>query len=230
MEALCPTAPLTFPVRPRQEPGLAMQVWDFLWGAVVDERELIKRAAAGDEVALGHFVRAHYDKVFGCAMRVLRNPGAADDATQETFIRAWKALPGFDGRSAIGTRLYRICVNVCLSRIRGDGRRAKRTEALAQVHDGGPSSVSDSESPEDSVSRQQILEAVGHAVDELPEALRITVSMVLLQGVPQHVVADVMDCSPGTVAWRVHEARRRLRRKLRGVVPPGFFRSEEGKS
>jgi RNA polymerase sigma-70 factor (ECF subfamily) len=51
--------------------------------------------------------------------------------------------------------------------------------------------------------------------------------MVLLQGVPQHVVAEVMNCSPGTVAWRVHEARRRLRRKLRGEIPPSFFQRSE---
>jgi len=207
--------------------GCALPRYAIGGAAIVDETMLVRRATAGDEAALSEFVRAHHSKVFGCAMKILRNREAADDAAQETFIRAWKALPNFDRRSAIGTWLYRICVNVCLSRIRSAGRRAQRKQQITEDEERGEGQTLRPRNPEEELQRHQLLELVGKAVDELPETLQITVSMVLLQGVPQHVVAEVMNCSPGTVAWRVHEARRRLRRKLRGEIPPSFFQRSE---
>ena len=186
------------------------------------QAELVSAARSGETRALNQIVRENHGKVFGCAMKMLKDEAAAEDAAQETFIRAWRALDRFDGRSGLSTWLYRICVNVCLTRIRTRKRRQSKEVELRQSR---ISILTDPEhpeaGPEESVAGFQLQARLEMALEELPETLRMTVILVLIQGLPHHEAADVLGCSAGTIAWRVHEARRRLRRKLRDVLEAG---------
>jgi len=88
-----------------------------------EEPQLLGRAQKGDREAFGQLVRIHQRRVYACAMQMLSNTSAAEDATQETFIRAYRAIGRFDGRSKLSTWLHRICVNVCLNAIRSGKRK-----------------------------------------------------------------------------------------------------------
>ena len=175
------------------------------------EADLIDRARRGEKAAFGALLRLHHRRVLACAMHMLGERGEAEDAVQETFLRAWRAIDRFDGRAELSTWLYRICVNVSLNAL----RRRKRTEAsdLADPRVPEPSAdpTQGHTDPRRAAQAQQLHVRVQRALLELSPTLRATVVLVLLEGMPQKEASEVLGCSEGTIAWRVHEARRRLR-------------------
>lgn len=183
------------------------------------ELELIERARGGDRTAFGALVRTHQRRLFSVALHVLGDRGEAEDATQETFLRAYRAIDRFDGRSAFYTWLYRICVNVSLNVL----RRRKRVDAADLSDPRVPEPSADPSQgqtdPTGSADARALYAGLAKALDALSPSLRTTVVMVLIDGVPQKEAASVLGCSEGTIAWRVHEARRRLREALGDDVP-----------
>ena len=89
------------------------------------EADLIERAKRGDKAAFGKLIRMHQRRIYACAIHMLGDAGEAEDAVQETFLRAWRAIARFDGRAELGTWLYRIAINVSLNTL----RRRRRVEA-----------------------------------------------------------------------------------------------------
>src|SRR3970040_813015 len=108
---------------------------------MADEEPDLGRARQGDREAFGRLVRRHQRRVYAAALHILGNHSDADDATQETFVRAYKGLPTFDGRADFFTWLYRITVNTALNSLRG----GKRGAALS--HKGGTEAAHVSGSP-----------------------------------------------------------------------------------
>lgn len=198
------------------------------------EAELIEQARRGDRAAFGQLVRTHQRRVFAVALHVLGDRGEAEDATQETFLRAYRAIDRFDGRSAFYTWLYRICVNVSLNVL----RRRKRVDAFDLSDPRLPEQSADPSQgltdPTGSADARALYGGLAKALDALSPSLRTTVVMVLIDGVPQKEAAATLGCSEGTIAWRVHEARRRLREALGGTIPedmppvPGASRKKDG--
>ena len=178
------------------------------------EAELLEAAQGGDRRAFSRLVRKHQRRVYACAVQMLGDGGDADDAVQETFMRAWRAIARFDGRSQLSTWLYRVCVNVCLNHI----RKRKRHDAADIADPRMPESKADptqgSSDPARALEARQLQGRIAEALDGLSESLRTTVIMVLVHGMPQKEAAEVLGCSEGTIAWRIHEARRRLRLAL----------------
>lgn len=176
------------------------------------EGDLLALAQQGDTRAYAELVRMHERRVLACAFQILKSPSAAEDAAQETFVRAWKALERFDGRAKLSTWLYRICVNVCYNHV----RKGKRHRA-ADVDDPSiPEPVADvaSSNPHESLQAKNTTARVREAVDALSDSLRSAVELVLLQGMSHREAGEVLGCSEGTVGWRIHEARRKLREQL----------------
>src|SRR5437763_15894528 len=93
-----------------------------------DEDPDLGRAREGDREAFGRLVRRHQKRVYAAALHILNNHSDADDAAQETFVRAFRGLPTFDGRADFFTWLYRITINTALNTLRG----GKRGAALSQ--------------------------------------------------------------------------------------------------
>jgi RNA polymerase sigma-70 factor (ECF subfamily) len=146
---------------------------------------------------------------------MLRDRAEAEDVTQEAFVRAYRALGRFDGRSEPYTWLYRIAVNLSLNAIRAR-KSARRTVAppesegrLDAIQEAKPQSVD----PTDA-ARRQLYVALSEAIDGLSETLRTTLILVCIDGQSHEEAAQILDAPEGTIAWRVHEARRKLRETL----------------
>ncbi|MGE0792006.1 MAG: RNA polymerase sigma factor [Sandaracinaceae bacterium] len=184
------------------------------------EAKLLHAAQAGDRRAFNGLVRLHQRRVFACAVQMLGDGGDADDAVQETFLRAWRAIARFDGRSQLSTWLYRVCVNVCLNHIRKRKRHDAADIDSPKVPEPKADPTQGSTDPRHALEVRQLEAQVSVALEGLSESLRTTVIMVLVEGMPQKEVASVLGCSEGTIAWRIHEARRRLRLALATHTDP----------
>jgi RNA polymerase sigma-70 factor (ECF subfamily) len=180
------------------------------------DRELVAQAKGGDAQAFGVLVRRYQRRIFRLAFHLVRTGAEAEDVTQETFVRAYQALDRFDGRSEPFTWLYRIAVNLSLNTIRA--RKATRDSTPsddprieALLTETRPSQGSD---PAAQTHQRQLAVALCDGIDRLSDTLRTTLILVCIDGVGHDEAAKVLGCPEGTVAWRVHEARRKLREYL----------------
>lgn len=174
--------------------------------------KLVEEAKAGSSVAFDQLVRRYRDRIFALALHLTRSESDADDIAQEVFISAYRALPGFAGRSEFFTWVYRMAVNRSISVRRTRSRRGETgmddprvDKALAVDAEGDPVRAAE--------LRQTYIRLL-EALDRLPADMRTTVVLVALQGFSHGEAAVVQDCSPGTIAWRMHEARKQLRKAL----------------
>ena len=177
-----------------------------------DVRSLIERARSGDRAAFGSLVRSYQRRVYMTALRLTGSHDDAKDVAQESFIRAYRALAGFDGRSDFFTWLYRIVVNVGLNQL----RRVRRQRCVSLEEVTLPEALlqQSGDDPRRLLELKQMVRDIREALDELPETLRATVVLVVMEGIPYREAAELLECSEGTVAWRMHEARQKLRARL----------------
>ena len=183
----------------------------------VDEA-VIARAKSGDREAFTIIVRAYQTRVYAAALHITGSPSDADDVAQEAFVRAFRGLAKFDGRSELFTWLYRITVNSALNHMRSSGRQRKLARAGADrvAHHGGrPEAPGKApQTPEEGVALTRQTERVLDALAELSESLRITLVLASVEALPYRKIAEILEIPEGTVAWRVNEARKQLRAKL----------------
>jgi RNA polymerase sigma-70 factor (ECF subfamily) len=170
------------------------------------------RAKAGDRAAFGELVRRYRERIFALALHLTGNESDADDITQEVFLGAYRALGQFAGRSEFFTWVYRITVNKALNARRNRKRRGERpmddprlTKALEADASGDPTLAAE---------LRRTYGRLLQALDRLPAEMCTTVVLVALQGLSHGEAAVVQECSPGTIAWRIHKAREQLRRAL----------------
>jgi RNA polymerase sigma-70 factor (ECF subfamily) len=188
-----------------------------------DEADLLTRARQGDTAAFGALVRLHQKRVYAAALHVTGNHSDADDVTQEAFVRAFRGLASFDGRSDFFTWLYRIAVNTSLNRLRSTKRAtalatAGATEA-AQVG-GRPEGLGAPHlAPDEMAALSQQVRTTLTAMSQLSPPLRVTLVLATIEGLGHKQIADILDIPEGTVAWRVNEARRILRERLGADAP-----------
>ena len=189
------------------------------------DRDLLDRAKNdGDAEAFGQLVRRHQPRIHRLAVHMLRDRAEAEDVAQETFIRAYQALARFDGRSEPYTWFYRITINLSLNRIRS--RKTART-----THDTDDPRLDgvlvdrrpDSSDPAGSAQRRQVYEALTRGIDQLSDTLRTTLILVCIDGRSHEDVAQILGAPEGTIAWRIHEARRKLKEfmQAKGFEPDG---------
>jgi RNA polymerase sigma-70 factor, ECF subfamily len=148
--------------------------------------------------------RAHAGQVYGLCLRLTGQPALAEDCTQECFIRAWRALPGFEGRSQVSTWLHRIAVNTVLSqRRRRPGDALKEAGLLDEAAEEVPGAA-------DAVGTLDI-EA---ALDRLPQGARDVVVLVGVYGHSHEEAATMLGIAVGTSKAQLHRGRRLLARQL----------------
>ncbi len=181
--------------------------------ATLEEQQCLERARSGDRAAFGTLMRQHHRRVYRLALQLTGSAGDADDVTQETFLRAYRAIHRFDGRADLFTWLYRICVNVALN-LRRQGKRIAADLDDPRV----PEPVDGAEDPALKAERASAYRELAKALDTLSESLRTTMILACVEQVPYKDIAQVLGCSEGTVAWRVHEARRKLREVISSDV------------
>ena len=169
--------------------------------------EVVELASRGDQEAFAALVR-HYDHgLRALAYRLLGDRDRMDDVLQETYVRAFRGLPGFRGRSRVGTWLYRIAYNACLDEL-GRGTKVVHLPLaeLAEPPDPRPGVA------ETVAWRRDLADALA----ELPLADRAAVLMVDAQGFGYRDAGEVLGVPEGTVASRLNRARAALRRALEG--------------
>lgn len=176
-----------------------------------EDQGLVDAFRAGEESAFAALVIKYRESVYRVARRMLGSHEDAADVTQETFLRAYRALGGFAGRSRLRTWLYRIVVNLCLDH-RG---RLARMPLLAAEEDAALSAQAPRrDDPSDTIERAEVRWAVARAVASLPPRQRAMVVLRLYQDMPYAEIAAVLACSEGTVKATMFTAVRKLRRAL----------------
>lgn len=178
----------------------------------MEEKELVRRTIEGDEEAFGVLVKKYRTKVFNLAYSLTRDRDAADDLAQESFIKAYFALPRFKLKSGFGTWLYRIAMNTVKDYLRKKGRIrevafGKEIEHLVIQED-------EMERKEKKQQEEQNRRLVHEAIQSLPEKYQLILSLRDIQGFSYGEIADILNISPGTVDSRLHRARKSLRKKI----------------
>ena len=155
---------------------------------------------------LGRAFRREAPRLHQLALRYHGRADAAEDAVQETFVRALQAMDGFRRDADLATWLYRIAVNVCLDGLRTDRRDAHRPLDAASDVRGCPGTVK-------AVEERQVADGVRRAIDGLPPDQRLLVVLRDLEGLSYAEIARMTRLSVGTVSSRLNRARERLARE-----------------
>jgi RNA polymerase sigma-70 factor (ECF subfamily) len=185
------------------------------------DRELVDRAREGDAHSFGQLVRRHQQRIHRLAVHLLRDRAEAEDVMQETFIRAYRALARFDGRSEPYTWIYRIAINLSLNALRSRKSHRTTTSADDPRVDALVSEKQSTADPPADAARSQLYAALSQGIDELSETLRTNLVLVCIDGRSHEEAAAILGAPEGTIAWRVHEARRKLKEYMekRGFDP-----------
>jgi RNA polymerase sigma-70 factor, ECF subfamily len=170
----------------------------------VDERHLVERARGGDGAAFTALVRRYDRTLRGLAFHLLRDREVMDDVLQEAYLRAFRALPGFEGRAQVGTWLCRIAYNACLDELRR--RQRRRWLPLSEAGlDRVPAAGTDLD------ERLALASSVREALAALSHEDRAAVWLVDAEGHGYSEAASVLGIPEGTVASRLNRARAALR-------------------
>lgn len=183
----------------------------------LDDAALVARLKAGDTTACQVCVEAHSDGLYRLAFRMLRDEAAAEDIVQETFFNAWKSLERFNGRSRLGTWLFRIAYNNALMHLRSRKPAEPMFEDLDSEFAPPPSSVVPwADTPEQIVENGEIAQVLEDAIAAIPETLGVVFQLRDVEGRSTAETAEILGLTEGTVKVRLHRARLALRERLGG--------------
>jgi RNA polymerase sigma-70 factor (ECF subfamily) len=172
---------------------------------------------SGDRAEFARLVEAYYEMIYRLAIKMLNNPQDAEDILQETFIKAYRNLKNFDGRSNLSTWLYRIATNEALMFLR---KRKPDSVSIDETIDTGegehrPVHIVDwGNLPEEELMSEEAQTYLDQAVDKLPPSLRVVFVLRDIQGLSTRETGEVLDLSEVAVKTRLSRARLRLREEL----------------
>ena len=185
------------------------------------DQALVERAQTGDIKAFEHLFGKYQRKLGRLLSRFVHDHAEIEDVTQETFLKAYRALPAFRGESAFYTWLYRIGINTAKNALMAKGRRVP-TSTKFDVDDTEPLEdaeiLHDINTPERLLHSKQIGETVHAAMESLPEELRNAIVLREIEGLSYEEIAEEMDCPIGTVRSRIFRAREAVADKLRPLL------------
>lgn len=184
------------------------------------DRILVERVQQGDKQAFGLLVAKYQRRLMRLIARLVRDPAEVEDVAQETFIKAYRALPGFRGESAFYTWLYRIGINAAKNHLASKGRSVSVAGVFEGDEEaaGGDESLRDNDTPDRVLMSKQIAATVNAAMEALPEDLRNAIVLREIDGMSYEEIAQVMDCPIGTVRSRIFRAREAISEKLKPLV------------
>ena len=170
-----------------------------------DEIDEIRRAAAGDRMAIHALLTRHSGHIYSLGMRMLGQQQDAEDITQETFVRAWNALPNWQPKAQFSTWLHRVALNLCFDRLR------KKTPSLFAEP---PETIDPADTPDIALATQQTVDAVQAAIGKLPARQRAAITLCALQGHTNIDAAEILDISVEALESLLSRARRKLKDHL----------------
>lgn len=186
---------------------------------------LVERVKHGDARAFELLVVKYQRRIERLIARMVRDVDLVQDIAQETFIRAYRAMPQFRGESAFYTWLYRIAVNTAKKALMELKRDPLITESarLGRDEDGEETSrleneLSDGETPDNMLASRQVAAAVNTAIEALSDDLRQAILLREIEGLSYEEIATVMNCPIGTVRSRIFRAREAIAERLRPLL------------
>ena len=171
---------------------------------------------AGDPRAFEALVRRYRQRIFALALHMTGSPSDADDITQDAFVRAYKNIERFEGRSEFFTWLYRIALNRALN-VRRD-RTRRRTQDLDDPRVTVAVAVDSGGNPHRAMELRETYGYLVKAFDRLSPLLKQTVALTMMQGLSYPEAAVVLETTEGTIAWRIHESRKQMRLALETMM------------
>ncbi len=182
---------------------------------------LVVRAQQGDKKAFGMLVEKYHRKLGRLLGRMIRDQAEVEDVVQESFIKAYRALPNFRGDSAFYTWLYRIGINTAKNYLVSMGRRPQVMQEVeiddVENFEGGYE-MRTTDTPETALMTKQIAQTVNDTVAALPEELRTAITLRELEGLSYEEIATLMQCPIGTVRSRIFRARETISEKLKPLL------------
>ena len=186
----------------------------------VDDVNLVKLAQSGDYAAFDTLVTRHRGKVYGMIMNMVKNDADAWDLAQDSFIKAWKALPKFENRSMFSTWLFRISHNVVYDwmrkkKIRSEGELDDELLDANRIDMSAATAPKVSQRPDEAMTGNELRKQIDDALNKLSPHHKETILLREVQGMDYKEIAEVMDCTLGTVMSRLFYARKKLQTLLK---------------
>jgi RNA polymerase sigma-70 factor (ECF subfamily) len=181
---------------------------------------LVERVQKGEKRAFDLLVRKYQHKVIGVISRYVSDWSECQDVAQEAFMRAYRAMAAFRGDSQFYTWMYKIATNTAKNHLVSQGRRPPADDIGiddAVQLDGGMR-LKDRATPEHELMRQEIEQTVFDTVEQLPEDLKMAITLREVDGLSYEEIAEKMNCPIGTVRSRIFRARDAIDLKLRPLL------------
>ena len=184
------------------------------------DQELVVRVQQGDNKAFDLLVLKYQLRLSKLVSRFLRNQSDVPDVVQESFIKAYRALPNFRGESAFYTWLYCIAINTAKNHLVSQSRKSPANSIDVQdAEDYGASEwLKEYASPEREALTDELKSTIYMAIDDLPSDLREAITLREIEGLSYEDIAVVMDCPIGTVRSRIFRAREAIDEKLEPIL------------
>ena len=186
--------------------------------------QLVERTLAGDKNAFGLLVSKYQRRIQRLIGRMVRDTDLVEDIAQETFIRAYRALPNFRGDAQFYTWLYRIAINSAkkaLVELKRDPLVFESSQLINTDEDetyGPTRELSSGETPEMVLAAKEVANVVNGALEQLPDDLRQAISLREIEGLSYEEIATVMNCPIGTVRSRIFRAREAISDRVRPLL------------
>ncbi|OLO05633.1 MULTISPECIES: RNA polymerase sigma factor RpoE [Salinicola] len=187
------------------------------------DQQLVERAQKGDTRAFDLLVKKYQHKILGLISRYVQDHSEVQDVAQEAFIKAYRALGSFRAESAFYTWMYRIAINTAKNYLVSRGRRPPGSDldiSDAELVDQS-GRLSDIESPEAAIARDQLEAAVFKAIEQLPDDLRTAITLREFDGLSYEDIATIMECPVGTVRSRIFRAREAVDKHIEPLLEHG---------
>ncbi len=184
------------------------------------DKRLVMRVQQGEKAAFDVLVLKYQSRIINLVSRFVRNQADAVDVTQEAFLKAYRALPNFRGDSAFYTWLYRIAVNTAKNYLAVQSRRPSEVEQdfiEIEQYDGN-NALKEQATPERMLLRDEIQTTVIAAIENLPDDLRMAITLREIEGLSYEEIATVMECPIGTVRSRIFRAREAIDNQLKPLL------------
>ena len=188
----------------------------------VSELDLVKRCQAGETEAFDELVTRYRTRIFGMIYNMVHNEQDAWDLAQDSFVKAWKSIRRFRGKSSFYTWMYRIVMNVTIDwlrkkQIKGAGTEFDDAVQLKEIDPAARTAPKAEELPYERMERGEVRTQINNAIAQLTPEHRAVILMKETEGMQYHEIAEALGCSIGTVMSRLFYARKRLQSLLKDV-------------